>query len=265
MMVELIGEVYDTPRVVRIVGADESQKVVKINQFFQEAGKPKQFRVSAGKYDVVCTAGPSFQTKRQEASNLLVGLAGKVPILMQAAPDLIMKAIDVPYGQEIAERLKKLLPPQLQDNPEGQPEIPPQVQQKMTQMGEMMDHLTKELNAKNQLIESKQLELDSRERIEMAKIEAQIAIAEIDTKAQSAIERTQMFKDIWKQLHTTSADAAMQDQQHTHEAAMASAQGSTDMQQQQQQQQQQQATSQQQQQQQEADAQQSQNRSGGVQ
>jgi hypothetical protein len=188
MLVDLIGKVYDTPRVVRIVGEDDSQKVVKINQEFIENQQRKRYDVNVGKYDVVCTAGPNFQTKRQEGAQLLTQLAAHAPILMNAAPDLIMKCMDVPYAQEISERLKKTLPAQLQEVPEGQPEIPPQVQQKLAQMGQMVELLTKELQAKTTLVEQKQLELDSRERIEMAKIKAQMFETQLKLDSQEAIE-----------------------------------------------------------------------------
>ncbi len=187
MLVDLIGKVYDAPRVVRVVGEDDSQKVVKINQLFVENQQYKKYDFTTGKYDVVCTAGPSFQTKRQEAGQRLIELASAAPNVMQAAPDLIVKSIDVPYSQEIAERLKKTLPPQLQEPKEGQPEIPPEVQQKLAQMSQMLELLTKELEAKTRLVETKQLELDSRERIEMAKIEAQRFELQLELDSKEAI------------------------------------------------------------------------------
>ena len=46
--------------------------------------------------------------------------------------DLLVKNLDWPGADELAERLKKTIPPELQDEEEQQ--IPPQVQQAMQQM-----------------------------------------------------------------------------------------------------------------------------------
>ncbi len=208
MLVDLIGVVYDTPRMVRTIGEDDSQKVVRINQLFTEKGQTKKYDFTVGEYDVICTAGPAFQTKRQEGAQLLTQLASAAPILMQAAPDLIMKTLDVPYAQEISDRLKKTLPANLQDNPD-QPEVPPQIQQKLQQMGQMLDVLTKELNAKNQLIEMKQVEAQNKLDIEHLHAETQITIAEINTKAQESKLRLQLEQDMWNQLHQQNHEAAM--------------------------------------------------------
>ena len=54
------------------------------------------------------------------------------PQLMQVAGDLLVKNLDWPGADELAERLKKTIPPELQDEEEQQ--IPPQVQQAMQQM-----------------------------------------------------------------------------------------------------------------------------------
>jgi hypothetical protein len=174
MIVDMQTVIYDTPRVVRIIGEDDAHKLRKINQDFQDGGGPvKRYDFSTGKYDVICTAGPSFATKRKEAAELLVQLSQTAPIIMNAAPDLVMKAIDVPYAQEISERLRKTLPPNLRDEPEGRKEVPPEVQQKMAQMGQMLEALTQQLDQATEVIKTKKLELDSKERIEMAKLEMQ--------------------------------------------------------------------------------------------
>jgi hypothetical protein len=187
MTVDLIGKIYDTARTVRIVGEDDSQKVVKVNQqYIKENGEPKLYDLRAARYDVVCTAGPSFQTKRQEGAQLFTQLASAAPILMNAAPDLIVKTYDVPYAQEIAERLARTLPPGLLEQ-EGQEKIPPAAAQQLQEMGQMIELLTKELNATKQIIQTKQPELESRERIEMAKLKAQVAMNESKSDSAEAI------------------------------------------------------------------------------
>jgi hypothetical protein len=187
--VDLIPHIYDTARAARIIGEDGEQKIVKLNQPTGETskdGKPLIYDLSVGKYDVTVDLGPSFASKRQEAAASMLDLAKTVPQLMQAAPDLVAKSLDWPGAQELAERLKKTVPPNLIDDPankNGQ-QIPPQVQQQMTQMGQMVEQLTQKLHAAQDQLDHKILEIESKERIEMAKLqlEAEITMAKLGSQ-----------------------------------------------------------------------------------
>jgi len=170
MLNDAMSHVYDGERVIRIIGEDDAHRVVKINQDFTENNETKRYDFAVGKYDVVCTAGPSFQSKRQQASELLVGLAKVAPQIMVVAPDYVMKSIDVPYGQEIADRFKKMLPPQLQEQEDGDQKVPPEVQQKLAALMQQHELLTQALNDANQKLESKSVETESKERVEAAKL-----------------------------------------------------------------------------------------------
>jgi hypothetical protein len=165
MIVNGMQVVYSGPRVARTIGEDDAHKVVKLNQMFEEDGEQKIHDLSVGKYDVICTAGPTFASKRQEAAALSMELARSAPILWNAAPDLMVKTIDMPYAQEISDRLKKTLPPNLQDKQDGQPEVPPEIQQQMQQYGQTIDMLTQHLNAANDELQGRKMEIESAEKI----------------------------------------------------------------------------------------------------
>ena len=71
----------------------------------------KIFDLARGKYDLVAEAGPNFATKRQEAAEQMMELLRVFP---QAAPiigDLLAQNLDWPQADEIAARLKAMLPP----------------------------------------------------------------------------------------------------------------------------------------------------------
>jgi hypothetical protein len=176
ILVDLIPKVYDTPRVCRIVGEDGEAEMVKINQLFEKNGEVKEYNLGLGRYDVTVSTGPSFTTKRQEAVESMLALTQSYPQVAQAAGDLIVRNMDWPGSKEIADRLKKMLPQGLADEPGDQKPLPPQIQAQMQQMHQMIEQLTQHLNDANQKIETKSVELESRERIEMAKIQAQIEI-----------------------------------------------------------------------------------------
>jgi len=185
ILVDLIPKIYDTARAARIIGDDGEQKIVQVNRPFDQGGKPVLYQLDAGKYDVAIDVGPSFTTKRQEAAASMLEMSKAYPAIAQVAGDLIVKSMDWPGAQEIADRLKKTLPPGIADDPANKGQtLPPEVQAQMSQMNQMIQQLTEKLNIAHDKIDNKTLELESRERIEFAKIEADIqkTLAQIDSK-----------------------------------------------------------------------------------
>ncbi len=130
---QLVPVTYDTARTLTILGVDEVPKSVRIND--PNAGDSINFGNS--RYDVVVDTGPSYSTKRVEAADALTSLAQSMPILGQVAPDLIVKSFDVPMADEVAERIRRSLPPALvadKDAPPQQPPPPPPEQQQAMAM-----------------------------------------------------------------------------------------------------------------------------------
>lgn len=185
IMVEMIPKVYDTPRAVRVLGEDGQSEIVRINEVFEKNGEQKIYDLGAGKYDVIVETGPSYATKRQEAVASMIDLTKVAPQIAQIAGDLMVRNMDWPGSQEIADRLKKTLPPGIaDDDKEKQMPIPPQMKAQMDQMSQMVEQLTNQLNQANEKIETKTLELESRERIEFAKMQlsAELEMAKLGSQ-----------------------------------------------------------------------------------
>lgn len=162
VMVDLIPKVYNAPRIIRVIHEDGSNESVPINQPFTpdqakspqaqayEAGKTQEtvdgltriYDVTTGKYDVTCETGPSFSTKREEAAAQMMELGRMFPPMMQVAGDLLVKNLDWPGADDIADRLKAMLPPQLQ----GQSPQVMQMRQQMQQMDQMAKQAVGQLN-----------------------------------------------------------------------------------------------------------------------
>lgn len=106
MAIDMIPTVYDTERVVRIIGVDGVDKLVKVNGQ-DESGLMNDLK--EGSYDCDITLGPSYQTARQESLQTLLDAAADVPGLAEFIPDLIAKAIDSPDSDEMYKRLRKML------------------------------------------------------------------------------------------------------------------------------------------------------------
>lgn len=133
ILIDLIPKVYTGDRIIRVLGEDGTPATVPLNaQVPGEGGQMRVYDLALGKYDLTVTAGPSFTTRREEAATQMVELLRAFP---QAAPyigDLLAKNLDWPGADEIAKRMKALLPPEMRD--EGQEDgIPPEVKQKIEQ------------------------------------------------------------------------------------------------------------------------------------
>lgn len=133
ILIDLIPKIYDTDRVVRILGEDETEDFVRLNAPVpQDDGTVIEMTVLTdskgnpvykppldfGKYDVAIVTGPSYSTKRMEASDSLMAFAQAVPAAGAVIADLIAKNMDWPGAEQIAERLRKTLPPGLADDEE---------------------------------------------------------------------------------------------------------------------------------------------------
>ena len=111
---QLIPQVYDGTRIIRRIGEDQQEKFAAIN----DPMDPESIDLSRGKYDVALTTGASYTTRRVEAAQAMMEAIQVWPDLMAIAGDLVAKAQDWPGAEELAERLKKTVPPHLLDEGE---------------------------------------------------------------------------------------------------------------------------------------------------
>lgn len=119
ILIDLIPHYYDTARVVRVLGEDGKEQAVPINQEFTGPdGKQRIHDLTVGKYDVVTNIGPGYATQRMEAVDSMIAFVQAVPAAGALIMDLVAEYSDWPGAVPIAERLKKLLPPQLQETEE---------------------------------------------------------------------------------------------------------------------------------------------------
>ncbi len=127
ILIDLIPKVYSEPRILRVLGPGGEPSTVAVNQPQPQGqvgagqGDPNLpvYDLAAGKYDLTVEAGPSFTTRREEAANQMIALIQAFPEAAPVLGDLLAKNLDWPGAEEIAERLKALLPPQLQAQAQG--------------------------------------------------------------------------------------------------------------------------------------------------
>jgi hypothetical protein len=209
---DLIPEILDTEQIVRVLGIDGAEDYIKVNTVGvdPQTGEPIIVNdLTTGEFDITVTVGPSFATQRQEASETFTQLIQAFPPLMQIAPDLILKAMDTPYSDELAERARFLLPPQIQETLNKDKKLPPEVQQAMGQIKQMQDMVTQQ----GQMVQAAAAE------VEKHKGELDGQISELNVK------RAQFDADVAKSLaNITMREAALVLSQAKAEAGQATEQ-----------------------------------------
>jgi hypothetical protein len=159
VVLDLIPKYYDTQRVVRLRGEDDAINFVEINKpILTPDGMKIQNDLTRGKYDVRVGVGPSFKTRRIEAASSIVELARVFPQILQVAGDLVAKNLDWPGADELAERLKKILPPGIADDSKdlSPEELQAQQQAQQQQQEQQQAAVQLEFAEKQANIENKQ-------------------------------------------------------------------------------------------------------------
>lgn len=176
VLVSAIPAIYNTPRIISIVGKEENSEKIGINGAMAE-GQERPFNLSEGQYNVRVTTGASFATMRQEAVEFFQQIIQSQPALMQVAGDLMFKYMDFPGAQALADRIKKTIPPQLLDEPAGDPQMAALAQeneQLKQALGAMQDQLQsrhEDMQIKVMAEQNDAQESQDKNRIEIAKIE----------------------------------------------------------------------------------------------
>ncbi|MEM1048182.1 MAG: portal protein [Pseudomonadota bacterium] len=129
IVLDLIPHIYDTERLIGLSAEDGEQRRESINRRVIDPAAPDAVAilndVTVGSYDVVTTLGPSYATKRAEARDSMIEFGRTMPQQAQVFADLIAKAQDWPGADEIAKRLRRMIPPQILDEPGPPPEPDP--------------------------------------------------------------------------------------------------------------------------------------------
>jgi hypothetical protein len=147
---DLIPKIYDTERVMRIIGDDGKPELLTINQR-DSVGRVLN-DISVGQYDVVMETGPGYNSKRQEAVDNMLPLLSAAPELMQVAGDLVFRNMDWPGADIIADRLAASNPmAQIDDKSK----VPPQVQMQLAMSQKQIQELTQALQARDLMLKNR--------------------------------------------------------------------------------------------------------------
>jgi hypothetical protein len=147
---DLIPKIYDTERVMRIIGDDGKPELLTINQR-DSVGRVLN-DITVGQYDVVMETGPGYNSKRQEAVDNMLPLLSAAPELMQVAGDLVFRNMDWPGADIIADRLAAANPmAQIDDKSK----VPPQVQMQLAMSQKQIQELTQAVQARDLMLKNR--------------------------------------------------------------------------------------------------------------
>ena len=200
-LVDMIPRIYDSERVVRILGDDEEVSHATINkpldapEMDEKTGAIRTVLndLTVGTYDVTVTAGASYSTQRQEAADAMVSFGTSWPKLMDVAGDKVVKAMDWPGADEIAERIKRTIPQELLGDEDGeqQPQIPPQVLQIVQQAQQHIQQLESELADAKSGIEKARISAASAENVARINADSRQDVEELKGWIQMLVQNMQ--------------------------------------------------------------------------
>lgn len=132
VLLDMIPHIYDTERTVMIMSGDNQSKAVDLN-------KQKGFKMlpngdvepniendmTKGKFDIEIRVDGSYDAQQAQAMDVLIRLATINPAISNLIPDLLAEVSGLQNTQQLVERLKTLVPPQIIAKEENLPPPPP--------------------------------------------------------------------------------------------------------------------------------------------
>ncbi|TPN03818.1 hypothetical protein FJ973_29690 [Mesorhizobium sp. B2-1-3] len=200
ILIDLIPKVYSGERIIRVIGEDGTQEAKPINQQYQQkdpkTGQPMQQPVmgpngqpvqdqagnplmqpimaihdlTAGKYDLTVTTGPSFTSRREEAAASMTEMVRAFPAAAPIIVPELAKNLDWPGADKIAEKMQAAA--------DGQ--VPPQAQQQMEQGKKQIEQMATQLQQLQQ--ENQQLKADKSDKIAEIQSDETVQLRKIESE-----------------------------------------------------------------------------------
>jgi hypothetical protein len=172
VIIDLIPHVYTPGRVVRVLGLDGVATTARLGTAGQAATPvsgqvDRIYDLTAGKYDLTVSAGPSYTTRREEAAEQMTELIRAYPPAAPILGDLLAKNLDWPGADEIATRLQALLPPALRGGGAGGNAAVTDLQQQVASLTAQLTALARDKSAEQQKLAIDQYRAET-ERMQVA-------------------------------------------------------------------------------------------------
>ena len=210
-----IPEIYDTARILTILGDEEEIKKVGVNGEMAEE-QDESVDLTVGKYDITVTTGQPFTTQREEAAAYMKEIAMASPDLMNVMGDLLFKYQDFPGAQALSKRMEKMIDPKLLeeegDEQSQEQQVIQQLQEQLQQMAQALEskqadeQLKRDVEQGKLSNESKKVQLEA-DRLEMDKMKAlgDYSIKETNNEINAFKAKTDAeYKDVDSEIKVAS-------------------------------------------------------------
>ena len=231
IIIEMMPFVYDRPgRIARLLDLENTPRMVMLNQPFVAGpdGRPqpikpgeqvagaKHYNLRTGKYGVTVSIGKGYKSRVEQGQDQLGQLFQAEPQLFQLLGDLWLKFTDFPGHMEAAERIKKMLPPQLQ-----QDQGPEAAAQQATALKAQVQQLTAQLQQAVEYVKTEQAKHAAQVQIAGIKAETDKVIAEANNATKVLVARITAAKDALDADMAAKEELLATGLQHAHEATEA--------------------------------------------
>jgi len=227
----------DFERSMVVSKADGRTESLTLNKQVGESddGEPMRENVlDSGDYDIEIDVGPSFAVQRDIALEYFQNTTAQNPQVFNLIADLWADNLDIQQRDQVKERLKTLVPPEIIAQSEGKPPPPKQpnpqevaMQQQMQMMQEEMKNKQAEVQIKMQKLQLEQEELQLKKAEMLLKAQKVQLDSQLDIyNHQANLEKTRLAHGLDKEkaeskfsgdLAKVLADLHKQERQHDHE------------------------------------------------
>ncbi|PAP94000.1 portal protein [Mesorhizobium wenxiniae] len=192
VLIDLIPKVYSGERIIRIIGEDGTQEAKPINKEYPQVdpktGQPMvdeqgqaimaMHDLTAGKYDLTVTTGPSFTSRREEAAASMTEMVRAFPAAAPIIMPELAKQLDWPGADKIADKMEEMA--------SGQ--VPPELQKQMQEMQAQMQKLAQENQQLKADKSEKIAEIEAEQQIQLIKVQSEEKIAAAKIQSQQQVE-----------------------------------------------------------------------------
>lgn len=219
---DLIDPTYDTARDVGTRGMDDTYKVQRINDpnhLDPKTQKTQHLTLNTGDHGVTISVGPSKQSERDAADDLMETIWQNVeqlpfdPATKGKFLSLLIKQQDIgPLGDQMAE----LLAPE-QGNPA---QAVAQAQATIAQQKQLIQEMNVELQKLKLEKAGHVIQGEYRKDVQQLQNDMKVLVALIQAKNDRQQQELEMFSTFWKENHGTLSDLVSQANDHAHERTM---------------------------------------------
>jgi hypothetical protein len=198
VLLDLIPAVYNKPRMIRVLGEDNTPKTVQVNA---PDAHGQVYELGRGKYDLVVETGPSYTSKRDESVTMLTEVMRANPATAPLLMDVLARNMDFPEADKIAQRFRAMLPPPIQaleGQEEGDQPTPEMLMQQLVQAQQQIQQMQQALqqaDVQKSQTEAQRLQLDAQKAQADSQIEAQrLELDRAKAEQDAQIERQKLIQ-----------------------------------------------------------------------